>query len=60
MKSITLVVEDRHDVYLKRLSRRWKVSRSWVLRRILDERMRDGIDSHDNDPSDIEPSADDA
>jgi hypothetical protein len=44
LKSITLVVEERHDIYLHSLAERWKRSRSEVLRHILDDAMRRDID----------------
>lgn len=52
MKSITNVVEERHDVYLQSLARQWKQSRSWVLRRILDLAMRGPIEPFDTHSSD--------
>jgi predicted transcriptional regulator len=49
---MTLMIEDEHDIYLKSLARRWKQSRSWVVRRILDDAMRRVIEPFDIDQTD--------
>lgn len=54
--TVAFTLDETHVAYLDRLAalaRDGKRSRSWVLRRLIDERMRDGIDWPDSGSSNI-------